>query len=185
MSSGDSIQQRGNALENQFFAKVDQELVEKLRQQLASEELGKSLGITDPKLGISLVNLGLTASTCTAIRLAPLVAVAWADGSIEPTERKAVLDAAATAGIPADSPALKVLANWLAVPPSSELLSDWCQYVSTLLGKLGPTEAEAFRQGVINGIKNVAQASGGVLGWGTVSDGESKIMKTIEAALKG
>jgi hypothetical protein len=45
MSSGDSFQNRGDALENEFFRKVDQELMERLQKQADIESLRECLGI--------------------------------------------------------------------------------------------------------------------------------------------
>ncbi len=47
MSSGDAFHQRGEALENQFFAKVDEELVKKLREKQEVQDLQKMLGVCD------------------------------------------------------------------------------------------------------------------------------------------
>ena len=72
MSSGDSFQNRGDALENEFFRKVDQELLERLQKQADIESLRECLGIRDDKVAASLLAAGVTVRTATALRLVPL-----------------------------------------------------------------------------------------------------------------
>ncbi len=98
MSSGDAFHQRGEALENQFFAKVDRELLEKLQQKQDMESLRDQLKIDDSTAS-ALRTAGVTSQSAAALRLVPLIAVAWADGRIEAAERAVVLKAAASQGI--------------------------------------------------------------------------------------
>ena len=67
--------------------------------------------------------------------------------------------------------------------PSSEAISTWESYAKALVAALPTSEAEKLKKALINEIHTVATSSGGLLGWAAVSQGESKIMKRIEAAL--
>lgn len=182
MSSGDAFHQRGEALENQFFAKVDEELVKKLREKQEVQDLQKMLGVCD-STAKSLHALGVSTETSAALRLAPLVAVAWADGLLESKERDAVLQAAALHGITQDQPSGKLLAVWLQSPPPRDCLEFWCEYAATLVSNMTPEAAQSLKESIVNDLKKVASATGGVLGWGAVSDGESAILRRVEAAL--
>ena len=63
---------------------------------------------------------------------------AWADGSIEPKEREAILRAAAEKGIAPDSIAGQVLNGWLTEPLGAELVSAWRRYIQTIWPSLTP-----------------------------------------------
>ena len=56
---------------------------EKLREQLAS-----ATGFQDPELIDHLVDRGFEPTTLTALALVPMVFVAWADGTVTPSERR-------------------------------------------------------------------------------------------------
>ena len=182
MSSGDAFHQRGTALENQFFAKVDEKLLAKLHEQQDVDSLAKSLGIS-PEIAKSLLAAGVTTHSAAALRLVPLVAVAWADGRIEPEELQVVVKAAESHGIKADQPAGQLLASWLKVAPTSDLLKTWGEYAASLVAHMSADQAANLKSSIIDELKSVANAAGGVLGWGAVSDGESKLMHVVEDAL--
>jgi tellurite resistance protein len=183
MSSGDSFQNRGDALENEFFRKVDQELMERLQKQGDIESLRECLGIRDDKVAASLLAAGVTVRTATALRLVPLVAVAWADGRIEASEREVILSAAEKHGITPQSPGGQLLRGWLDQKPSLEMMDTWVAYAGRLAEKLTPQESAHLRQVIVEEMQQVAEASGGFLGFAAVSSGESNIIKRIEAAL--
>ena len=98
-----SLGGRRNELEETFFSQRDQELMQTLRERIASQERLKALaevsGITDGELLAQLDQLDVSAETVAALSLVPLVAVAWADGTIDPKERNAVLAAAVALGL--------------------------------------------------------------------------------------
>ena len=48
MSKGDSIEQRGHTLEDAFFRRVDQQLIDKMKQDLSVEEGRKALAQACP-----------------------------------------------------------------------------------------------------------------------------------------
>ena len=85
--SDNSLEERGRALENQFFDKENKAklaaMKEKLESQSSREELRKASGMTDEAVLDKLVALGLCANTIAALSLVPLIYVAWADGSIQ------------------------------------------------------------------------------------------------------
>ena len=83
---------RGKALEEAFFFRMDQELVELLGRKLQRDEKIKSFaeatGIQDVKRLESLVDAGFEMPTLPAFIWVPLVFVAWADGNADAMEKR-------------------------------------------------------------------------------------------------
>ena len=183
----DSFGDRAEALENAFFAQVDAKLQEQLRQSLehdkTADELATLSGLTDRGVLNALTHAGVTGRSLTALRIFPLVAVAWADNIIQENEREKVMLAAGEQGLTPKTPAGFLLQQWLQHKPSDEMFDAWEAYAKALVGKLSREEADALRRSLSNELENVARAAGGVLGWSAVSAGESKIIKRVMAAL--
>lgn len=183
----DTLHNRGNALENQFFSKLDSQLLDELK---AKQELVKSIDAVSKMTGINdrgaleaILKFGFEPQTLVALRVFPLVAVAWADGTMEDGERATVKTLAASHLHIGDSAVTKLLDNWLSQQPTNEMFAAWEGYAAALVAAMSVEEANALKAALINEIRVVAEASGGLLGWGAVSKGESGVMKRIEAAL--
>jgi len=174
-------------LEEQFFAQMDQQLLEKLRMEQSSTQTAESImkvtGITDEKVASELAGVGVTIETLTAFRLVPLVAVAWADHRLEENERDAVLQAAEKSGIDPTEPAMAMLRSWLSKRPSAELLDAWCHYSRSLSASLNGETRAVFRKEVVEQVQVVARSAGGVLGFGSISSSEKSIIDRVEQAL--
>ncbi len=188
MSGDDNLHQRGAALESQFFAAVDAKLMADLQAELKKSDDAKALaglsGIDDQAVLEALVSAGVSPSTFPALRLFPLVAVAWADGLLEASERETVLAAADKHSVGLNSPCGGILAAWLAKEPSPELFVAWESFAKALVSKLNAAEALKVKDSILKEVKDVAQASGGLLGWGAISKGESAVLTRIEHAFK-
>ena len=63
------------------------------------------------------------------------------------------------------------------------MMDTWVSYAGRLAEKLTPQESAHLRQVIVEEMQQVAEASGGFLGFAAVSSGESTIIKRIEAAL--
>jgi uncharacterized tellurite resistance protein B-like protein len=188
MSLGDSFHERGMALENQFYAKVDQQLLEKLQLEQSRlcqvADLQKTLGIElSDELAATLVSLGISCQASHALRIVPLVLVAWGDGTISPDEKYRLMEAAKQHGVLESEASSALLNAWLETPPNAELLKTWTSYANAIANKLPPDQLAEFRSGLIGEMNRIATASGGLLGWGSVSPGEHKVIQTIEKAL--
>ena len=98
-----TLEERGRALEDQFFEKENQQKLAAMKQRLDAqqtrEELRKASGMTDDAVLDKLVALGLRSNTIAALSLVPLIAVAWADGEIQDNERTAILQGAHGKGL--------------------------------------------------------------------------------------
>lgn len=179
--------QRWFNLEEHFFHDVDQHLLEKLRDQASVEKSAAAimqvLGITDHTLAEEIAKIDITVETLAAFRLAPLVAVAWADDRIEENERYVITRAAEKSGMKPDDPAMKLLEIWTARRPSVELLDAWCDYTKSLCGSLNEEHRRVLKQELMEQVNAVAHASGGFLGFGSVSPSEKEVIRRIEDSM--
>jgi hypothetical protein len=182
----DDLRERGRNLEDEFFRRQDAQLLERLRERQGAETrreaLTRATGITNAAILDRLGQFGVEAKTVAALRLVPLVEVAWADGSLDANERGAVLARAQAFGIAPGSPEATLLEGWLDYPPDAALQSAWTQLVQGLCEVLPPAEVARMRSGLLEGARAVAGASGGVLGLGKVSAAESAAIARLEGA---
>ncbi len=182
----DILSERKQALEEAFFKKAEKEQVAKYREKLSKqqtiEELREISGMDNEKVLSHLVDAGITGETMAAIALVPLVHVAWSDGAIETKEREAILQAAEHKGINADSPARDLLDKWLEQNPGDELFGAWCDYVGNLDQHLDAGQLAELRDQIVEFAREIARAAGGFLGFGSVSDSETRALEEIAAA---
>ncbi len=186
MSNQDSLHERGSALENQFFADLDAKLLAELKSRrehdTAVSEFSRISGIKDAKILDAVHKLGVTPQSLSAMRVFPLVAVAWGDGILDEAERTTIYTLA-SAHFPKQSPAGQLLEKWLEKKPSSEIFETWEAYARALVGALPAQNAEELKKTLVHEIQTVATSSGGLLGWAAISQGEHKVMNRIQAAL--
>ena len=114
-----TLEERGRALENQFYEKENKEklaaMKSKLEAQQTRDELRKASGMTDDAVLDKLVALGLRANTIAALSLVPLIEVAWADGTIQDNERNAILQGAHGKGLEQGTDGYQLLQAWLRI----------------------------------------------------------------------
>ena len=124
--------------------------------------------------------IGVCAESMDALALAPLVAVAWADGAIAVREREAIREAARAEGL---SPAARALLEvWLEAPPDPRLLSVWESHLAASVAGAPAERRHELRERLRSRALGVARAAGGFLGIGRVSNGESLVLARIERA---
>ncbi|MFN0007181.1 MAG: hypothetical protein ACKVXR_04670 [Planctomycetota bacterium] len=174
----------GESLEEDFFRREDQRLLARLRElreaENARETLSQATGITNATVLDKLLALKIQPEIIAALRIVPLVEVAWADGSLDEKERAAVLSGAQEAGISADSAAYLLLETWLARKPEPHLLAAWTTLVQGLTESLPEAEAKKLETSLMERVRRVAGASGGVLGLGSkVSKQEAAVLEKL------
>lgn len=183
-----TLEERGRALENQFYEKLNQEklaaMKHKLDAQRSKEELRKASGMTDDAVLDQLVALGLSGNTIAALSLVPLIQVAWADGLIQDRERAAILQGAHGKGLEQGSAGYELLETWLERRPGDELFTAWESYIRALAGQLNDEQNRLLRNQIVGFAKLVAAAAGGLLGFGKVSSAEDEVLHRIEAAFQ-
>ena len=181
-----TLEERGRALENQFYEKQDQEKLAAMKQKLESQatrdELRKASGMTDDAVLDKLVGLGLRANTIAALSLVPLIEVAWADGEIQDNERSAILQGAHGKGLEQGSDGYELLQSWLRKKPQPALIEAWEGYIKALTGQLNDEQNKLLKNQIVGFAKMVAAAAGGFLGIGKVSASEEKVLSRIDAA---
>jgi hypothetical protein len=181
-----TLEDRGRALENQFYEKENQEKLAAMKQKLDSQkskdELRKASGMTDDAVLDKLVALGLKANTIAALSLVPLIQVAWADGSIQDNERTAILQGAHGKGLEKGSDGYELLQTWLKSKPDDELFSAWEAYIKALAAQLNDEQNRLLKNQIVGFAKMVAASAGGILGFAKVSKDEEKVLHRIESA---
>jgi len=181
-----TLEERGRALEDQFFEKDNQQKLaamrDKMDAQKSREELRKASGMSDDAVLDRLVSLGLTGKTIAALSLVPLIQVAWADGEIQDKERTAILQGAHGKGLEQGSPGYELLQSWLQTKPGDDLFVAWESYIKALTGQLNEEQNRLLKTQIVGFAKLVAAAAGGILGIGKVSGAEEKILGRIEGA---
>jgi hypothetical protein len=178
---------RRKALEEEFFAKHNQQLLRQLRETTAAkakhDALAAASGITDVAVLAQLAAVDLSSETVAALSLVPLVEVAWADGRLDDKERSALLAAAEHAGLSKDSASYQLLEEWLRQRPSPKLLAAWKAYVAALARMLDVQATQALKQDLLGRAREVAEAAGGFLGLGKrVSSAEQAVLTELEQA---
>ena len=183
-----TLEERGKALENQFYEKENKEKLAAMKSKLEShgskEELRKASGMTDDAVLEKLVALGLRGNTIAALSLVPLIQVAWADGTIQDNERTAILQGAHGKGLDEGTPGYELLQAWLAKRPGDDLFVAWEAYIKALASQLNDEQNRLLRNQIVGFAKMVAAAAGGILGFGKVSASEEKVLHRIEAAFQ-
>ncbi|MEM7474031.1 MAG: hypothetical protein AAF483_03505 [Planctomycetota bacterium] len=174
-------------LEERFFKNMDAELLDNLRGNMEKAETAERLmevtGIQNAELAAAIVELKVTVETLAAFRLSPLVAVAWADDRVEENERYSILKAAEASGISAEDPSMALLEAWTKHRPQTELLEAWCEYAQALGESLGAEQRQVLKSEMLGQIQKVAEANGGVLGFGSVCNSEKELIAKVSEAL--
>ena len=180
------LKDRKQALEESFFARENEKLLERLRaekgQKAAKESLSEVSGITSDEVLDKLSALGIEADTWAAVSIAPLVEVAWADGTMDEKERQAILAGAETHGIAQDSSSFALLEMWLCDPPKPDLLAAWHQYIHAACQALSFEGRLRLKTSILDGARDVAESAGGFLGFRSVSPAEERVLGRLEQA---
>ena len=177
---------RRKALEEEFFRKQNQQLVERLRAAEGKKAVKEALArvhshLDDPTLD-RLVELGMRPETFAVIWLVPPIAVAWADAKIDERERKAILAAAESKGLNANLPGYALLQDWLSRAPDPKLVQLWEDYVATLCHSMTAEQRESFKDEVLGLARSIAEAAGGLLGLAKISAAEERLLARLGKA---
>jgi hypothetical protein len=188
VSERDAFADRGKGLEEEYFRKREQELVEKLRRRAdedaTKQRLGEQAGVADEEILRDLQALGYTPETVAVLHLMPLVQVAWAEGGVSDRERELIVEAARARGIEAGTPADAQLSEWLTARPSEALFERNLRVIRAILAARPAAEGEASRSDLLATATAIAEASGGVLGFRSVSSEERALLARISSELE-
>lgn len=189
MSEKDVFAQRKRGLEEEYFRKKEQELLEQIRRRTASQaerqELAAVTGIADEEILATLHELGYTRETVRLLYLIPLAQVAWASGSVTERECEMTLEAARLCGIIEGSREHQQLTAWLDERPEQEFFDQTLRVIRDVTESLPPEKRESGRKSLVTFCINIAAASGGILGFGNkISDAEQTVIERIAAELE-
>lgn len=175
-------------IEKRFFTDLEGMIVQRLHSEAESPhghaELIRSTGIKDGQLIAELVNLGITAEGLMALRLLPLVLVAWAEDGVDDLERESVMAEAAKLGIRDDSVAAILLHEWLRKLPHGESVDAWKRYMHCIAEEMSDAAKTKLIDTTIEQMKAVAEASGGHLGIGKTSVKEQQMIDGLTHSLR-
>ena len=189
----DIFKERERGMEETYFRQQDAKLIERLRQGAKLDEiataLAEKLQVDNPDLLLRVKELGVTVDSAPAFFLAPLVQVAWAEGSVTKQEHDTVLRLARERGIEVNSPAYAQLLEWLRVRPADAIFDTAVEVIKSGFAVLPPEEREERIKRIVQACHEVATASRGglakVLGLGSgVSSSEASILDTITNTLR-
>jgi Tellurite resistance protein TerB len=177
MAQKDAFDELRKSKEEEYFRKQESELLEQLRQKAAAEaerrKMGEALETQDPQLLEDLQALGYTAETVKLLFAIPLISVAWADGSVSPRERSLIRELA-------QGGAQKQLTEWLDHRPSEAFVEASLRAIRSLLAS---KSADAGCDLLASCVR-IAEASGGILGLGSISGAERAAMERVAAEIE-
>jgi hypothetical protein len=172
-------ERRRQTLEDLFFYEQDRRIIEQrarlqeMKQTKAS--LAKVSGIHDDALLEKLIELKIGPETLTTLIGIPLIEVAWADGEMDEKERKKLFEYAEKAGLRQKGLDPQIMSAWLQKRPDPALLKAWTHYMRTLCKELSAHERKALHDEVMSDARSIAEAAGGILGYGKISAEEKAI----------
>lgn len=183
MSTKDIFAERERGMEEEYFLRKERELIEKMHTKLADESLREQMeeatGIHDEEVIEALQELGYTPETVQLLHLVPLIQVAWASGDISAEERELITQLAYTRGVQPESKAHTQLNEWLSNEPPPELFENTLRAIRIFVAALPADQQADARQDLLSYCSRIAEASGGFLGFGSVSNAERKTLERI------
>ncbi len=173
------------ALEKAFYTKENARLLEQLREKKQRTALREVVQIEDDAFLDRLIELGINSEAVLALKLVPLLAVAWADGILDNRERDAIIKAAEEKGVSPETSGHQLLETWLSRRPDRELFESWKRYVRSIWETFTDEERRQMRKTTLDWALAVAESSGGFLGLiSKVSPAERAVIKELENVLR-
>ena len=174
--------------EEEFFRQREAELIEKMRDKARREGLrarmAEKIGVQDQEALEILMSMGFDKETVMVLPLMPLLMVAWADGAISRKEREGILSVAAARGVLPGTPAHAQLAAWLEVSPGEELFAKALTVIRALLVDLPEVQRDSWEGDLSQACRAIAEASGGILGFGKVSTEEEAALAAVASEIQ-
>ena len=188
MSNNDGITDDVRKREEEYFRRQDKELIEKMRRASAAAQerlaLETQTGIHDPEMLQQLQDLSFTPGTIALLPLVPVLQVAWAEGGISTAERTAIVALARSRGIGAGSEADHQLTAWLEQRPSADTFRKATRLIGAMVDHPGEGIQDITADDLLKYCEQIAHASGGIFGIGSVSAEERAALQQITQQLK-
>jgi len=188
VSQNDGITDDIRKREEEYFRRKDRELIDKMRRVSAAAQARQSLehetGIHDPAMLTDLEELGFTPDTIVLLPLMPVLRVAWAESGISAAERKAIIELARSRAVVDGSMADRQLRRWLDERPSADTFDKATRLIGAMLEDPEQGRADITADDLLKYCEQIAHASGGLFGMGSVSVEERAAMQAIASQLK-
>lgn len=187
MPDNNPLGERGRALEDEYFRRLDRELLDRARRTSAlddaREELTALTKLEAPDVE-ALEARGFTRDTLALLPLLPLIQVAWAEGGVSDGEREMIVQLARARAIPEGSAADRQLAAWLTEQPPAEIYSDSSRLVGAMFERSAGVVDGLTADELVEYCGRIAAVSGGFLGLMRISVAERELLTRIAQALK-
>ncbi len=116
--------------------------------------------------------------------MVPAIFVAWADDNADDLECETIMKAAKERGISGDGLAVQLLETWLKKRPPRSLWETWKRYAHAVGESLSESASGTLSSEVLRLATTVAESSGGVLGFGKISNREQEVLDEIKEAME-
>ena len=188
MSNDHGITDDVRKREEEYFRRKDRELLERMRKEAeaasARKELEAATGIRDAESLKELEELGFSPRTIVLLPLVPVLQVAWAEGGISAAEREMIVKLARSRDVEPGSEADAQLQEWLERRPSEGTFRRAGRLIAAMLDHHEGAEFQVSADDLLKYCEQIAQASGGIFGIGSVSSEEKVALQQIAAQLK-
>ena len=187
MSNKDIFVERERGIEEEYFMRKERELIAKLHEKLSDDsaraQMEEATGIHDTEVIEALQDLGYTPETVQLLHLVPLIQVAWASGDVNAEERELITQLAYTRGVQPQSKAQTQLNDWLTNKPAPEFFENTLRAIRIFIAALPEDQQGDAQQDLLSYCTRIAEASGGFLGFGSVSSDERRALQHISSTL--
>ena len=144
-------------------------------------ELVEVLDIHEEEVLTAFLSLGFTPRTAPAIEMVPVVFVAWASGEVTNEECAAAVRAIFDSQLTEFPKTLSVVQTWLDTRPDNKLFQLWERYMRCRLESMPSVQRTRAHQLLMSQIRQVARASGGWLGIGSICQEEQLIIDLVDS----
>ncbi|MBK9167961.1 MAG: universal stress protein [Bryobacterales bacterium] len=174
--------------EDDYFRKLDADLIDRLRRHAAIEEerrlLAKAAGTNNQEILQELAQLGYDRDTVNLLHLVPLLQVAWLSGSVTDSERDHIEQIARLRGVKPGSRPYQKLDEWCRHRPPQEFFDRSLRAIRMLLESLPAGERKGSVTDLIQYCLHTAAASSSLFALGRrVSANERKLIARIASEL--
>lgn len=185
----DRDQESADRLEQEFFGRQHAEALQELKMKTGREAQRDALRdvvrIHDDAFLDRLLTMGISPEKALALRLIPLIFVAWADGELDEREREAVLRAAREQSLASDRIGQALLRSWLTSKPDPRLMTQWKDSVRRVWSRFTADEQWQMRKNLLGTAREVSEAAGGFLGLTSkISAQEQAVLADLESVLE-
>jgi hypothetical protein len=188
MAEKDKFAQREHWLEEEYFGRKNQELIQKLRERREREadrqKMAEMMGVDDQEVLEALQDLGYTSETIPLLHIVPLVEVAWAEGGVADKEHELIFKIAEARGIQPDGVAHEMLSHWLENRPSDRFFDNSLKAIRLIFDLLPEEQRIAGHKDLIAYCSQIASAvSTGIFGRGGINDEERALIERIASEI--